>query len=130
MKAILDNGNLKYSSQYKFILHDDGSKTYTLNATDKQWLDWGFKDIEEPVFDSSTHNLGDWYETDTIITRDVIDKTKEEIDTYLDLALVNKKQNQFNELQKTDWYIIRNIETGVEVPANILKARELIRGEY
>jgi len=37
------------------------------------------------------------------------------------------KPIQFKELQKTDWYIIRNIETGVEIPAEILEERAAIR---
>ena len=130
MKAIFKNGSLKYSSQYKVIFDLDGNKTYTSGATDEQWLNWGFKDVEEPVFDSSTQVLGDWKETDTAIVRDVRKKTKKEIDANLAAVLENQKQEQFFELQKTDWYIIRNVETGVEVPTEILEEREAIREKY
>lgn len=38
---------------------------------------------------------------------------------------VNKKSRDY--LSSTDWYVIRLVETGIEVPDNILKARHEAR---
>ena len=57
-------------------------------------------------------------------------KTQAEIDAELDAILTQQKQAQFEELRLTDWYIVRQIETGVEVPLDILTQREEIRNRY
>ena len=62
-------------------------------------------------------------------TYTVIDTIQSDTDlvALTEVTEANQKQEQFKELQKTDWYIIRNIETGVEVPAEILEERAAIR---
>jgi len=68
-----------------------------------------------------------------IYTFSAIDKTAEDLKNealVIEIIEENQKQEQFFELQKTDWYIIRNIETGVEIPAEILEEREAIREKY
>ena len=40
------------------------------------------------------------------------------------------KQQQYEELLPTDWYVIRFMETGVEIPEDILKLRKQIREKY
>lgn len=41
-----------------------------------------------------------------------------------------KKQLKYQELLQTDWYFVRQIETGIEVPAEILLQRTEIREKY
>lgn len=41
-----------------------------------------------------------------------------------------KKQLKYQELLQTDWYFVRQIETGIEVPAEILLQRTEIRNKY
>jgi hypothetical protein len=82
MRAIIVNEQPKYESQFKVILSSEGAKTYTSGATDEQWVDWGFKEVVEAVYDVATQNLGAWIETETTITREVIAKTVEEIAEY------------------------------------------------
>lgn len=41
-----------------------------------------------------------------------------------------KKQLKYQELLPTDWYFVRQIETGIEVPAEILLQRTEIREKY
>ena len=89
MKAILVNGSLKYESQYKVIYSLEGVKTYTVGATEQQWLDWGFKEKVDPTYNTDTQVLGDWYETETTITRYVTDKTVEQIAEELVDAITN-----------------------------------------
>jgi len=40
------------------------------------------------------------------------------------------KQQQYEELLPTDWYVVRFMETGVEIPEEILKQRQEIRDKY
>jgi hypothetical protein len=40
------------------------------------------------------------------------------------------KAEQFAELQPTDWYIIRQMDTGVPVPEHIREQRAAIRAKY
>jgi hypothetical protein len=40
------------------------------------------------------------------------------------------KQQQYEELLPTDWYVVRFIETGIPVPEEILQQRQAIREKY
>ena len=40
------------------------------------------------------------------------------------------KQQQYEELLPTDWYVVRFIETGIPVPEEILQQRQVIREKY
>jgi hypothetical protein len=40
------------------------------------------------------------------------------------------KQQQYEELLPTDWYVVRFIETGVAIPEEILQQRQEIRDKY
>tara|TARA_R110000851_G_scaffold236183_2_gene388801 strand:+ start:800 stop:1303 length:504 start_codon:yes stop_codon:yes gene_type:complete len=79
MKAILINGHPKNSNLFKTFTDVDGRTTATKGATEKQWIDWGFKEVSNQTI-LDTQYFGDWYETKTEILRYVIDKTAEEID--------------------------------------------------
>ena len=40
------------------------------------------------------------------------------------------KQQQYEELLETDWYVVRFVETGIPVPEEILQQRQEIRNKY
>ena len=40
------------------------------------------------------------------------------------------KQQQYEELLETDWYVVRFVETGVKIPEEILQQRHEIRNKY
>lgn len=42
----------------------------------------------------------------------------------------NLKEEQYNELLETDWYVVRFIETGKEIPLEIIELRASIRARY
>ncbi|MBP9688479.1 MAG: hypothetical protein KBE91_02635 [Bacteroidia bacterium] len=55
--------------------------------------------------------------------------SEEEVEvTPLTIEEINQMQS--DELKKTDWYFTRKIETGIEVPKEILEERSLIRKKY
>ena len=53
-----------------------------------------------------------------------MDKT---IEQYKDQAINNFNQRVGNELAKSDWYIIREMENGTEVPSEITSKRQTLR---
>ena len=57
----------------------------------------------------------------------ISEEEKQEI-IKLKIEKLNIEQNL--ELQKTDWYYIKNIETGVEIPEDIKELRSTIRSKY
>ena len=61
---------------------------------------------------------------------ELFEKTKqqEEIEQK-EFELKQKKELQYNELLKTDWYFTRFIEKGIAVPKEIIEQRELIRNK-
>lgn len=56
--------------------------------------------------------------------------SEEEILQIKEQKIEELKKQQYKELQETDWYYIRNIETGVEIPEDIKELRSTIRSKY
>jgi hypothetical protein len=130
MKAIEINGQIKtYDRLPKSwgnvlggfdLLSDDELKTY------------GFYDVVIPDYDSRVEDLRELYfdSASETFTKDVSNKT-----WVLTLAELKEQQiNNFKhstgiKLQQTDWYIIRNQETGDAIPADITSARQALRDQ-
>ena len=98
--------------------------------SDEELKEYGFYDVVIPDCDSRIQELGDLYfdSASETFTKDVSDRT-----WVLTLAELKEQQiNNFNhstqyKLQDTDWYIIRNQEIGVDIPADITIARQALR---
>lgn len=54
----------------------------------------------------------------------------EEIAIHQNNILNENKKQAYNELLPTDWYVIRKLETGIDIPAEILAERQAIRNRY
>jgi len=130
MKAIEINGQIKQYSKLPSswgnvlggfdLLSNDELKTY------------GFYDVVIPDHDSRVEDLGELYfdSASETFTKDVSDRT-----WVLTLAELKEQQiNNFKhstgtKLQETDWYIVRNQETGTAIPADITSARQALRDQ-
>lgn len=57
---------------------------------------------------------------------------KQNIDTAAlkDDKLYNLREKAKSLLARTDWHVIRNLEKGTEIPANIITRRDSIRAKY
>jgi len=88
----------------------------------------GFLPVEEPIINAG-EKLCELYQDGNVYRYKIIN-IQAEIDAELDAILTQQKQDQFEELRLTDWYIVRQIETGIEVPLDILTQREEIRNRY
>jgi|TARA_R100000149_G_C5862643_1_gene128162 hypothetical protein len=131
MKAININGNIK---EYRNVPKSWGNVIggfHLLSDSDLQT--YGFYDIVIPAdYNDSIHNLGDLYfdDANNVFKRDLIDKTwTETLDELKQNKIANYKTEINLKLQETDWYIVRNAETGAEIPANITTQRADYRAE-
>lgn len=103
----------------KARIDEDGYfiSNYTEDRIEKDWqmVEQYIGSFIRPMWDSHK-----WIEGAT--TRD-----REE---YISSKIASLKSDQFVELQPTDWYIIRKIDTGEPVPENISNDRAAIRAKY
>ena len=130
MKAIEINGQIKTYDKLPSswgnvlggfdLLSDDELKTY------------GFYDVVIPDHDSRVEDLGELYfdSASETFTKDVSNKTW--VKTLAELKeqqINNFKHSTGTKLQETDWYIVRNQETGTAIPADITSARQALRDQ-
>lgn len=85
---------------------------------------YGFLDLVTPEYDSRIEELSNLHLEGDVYTYDVIDKPIKETLTELKnikLQEVNTLASQL--LSITDWYIIRNIDSGEEIPEDVKNSR-------
>ena len=97
--------------------------------SDEDAKSYGFYSVVIPEdYNENIHILGDLFFDNDKFTYPVSDKTWSE-----SLSELKESKNQFtkneikDKLNHTDWYIIRNAETGVEIPSEISTKREEYR---
>jgi hypothetical protein len=126
MKAIEINGEIKTFSKYpKNFKHGDN---LYLILNDKIAKELGFKDVVEPTFDSRIEKLDNLHLNGDVYTYDVIEKEITETLTELKNIKLQEINNIASErLSNTDWYIIRNLDSGEEVPSEVKTSRDEYR---
>ena len=132
MKAVNNNGII---TTYPDVPKQFKSSTgFHLNATsmnEEELKNAGMFDvIIEEGFDSRIHELGEvyWDSVNTVFKKDKIEKTwTKTLEELKSQQINNFKAYVGSTLSKTDWYIIRNIDNGVEVPAEITSERQSLR---
>ena len=130
MKAIEINGQIK---TYDKLPSSWGNVLGGFDLlSDDELKNYGFYDVVIPDYDLRIEDLGELYfdSASETFTKDVSDRTW--VQTLSEL----KQQRIYNfncdikiKLQETDWYIIRNQETGDEIPADIISARQALRDQ-
>jgi hypothetical protein len=125
MKARLENGIIKvYNSvpnsfSAEGVLVAGGGK----NLSDEQLKSYGFLDVVKPSIDYRTQELSDIYLDGDVYTYDVLDKTIEGTLSELKEQKISELKSRAGaKLSETDWYIIREADSGEATP-------DLIRGE-
>lgn len=128
MKAIEINGEIKTFSKYpKNFTHKD--QLYLI-LTDEKAKELGFKDVVTPNIDYRTQELSPIKVVGDVYTYDVIDKPIKEALAELKLQKINEVKSAIGEeLAKTDWYIVRNADTGEEVPQELKDKRTALRAK-
>lgn len=128
MKAIEINGQIKI---YDRLPKSWGNVLGGFNLlSDEQLKTYGFYDVVIPDWDSRIEEIGDLYfdAENEIFTKDVSNKTwTQTLAELKEQQIENLKYSANIKLQQTDWYIIRNQESGEAIPESITTQRQEIR---
>lgn len=132
MKAVNNAGVITF---YQSLPNSFRSST-GLHLNVKGWSDQDMKDnglfdvIIDEDYDERIHNLGEiyWDTGATVFRKDKSNKTWDKTVSELkEQAISNFKSRIGSELAKTDWYIIREMDNGADVPEDIVDARVALR---
>ena len=132
MKAINNQGTITI---YKSVPHTLQTPTGTiLNApayTDQELKEKGLFDLIIPNdYDERIHDLGEiyWDTEATCFRKDTKNKTWSKTLAELKQQAMNNFNHRISiELAKSDWYIIREMENGSDVPSDITAKRQNLR---
>jgi hypothetical protein len=132
MKAVNNGGVITF---YQSLPNTFRSST-GLHLNVKEWSDSKMKEnglfdvIIDDSYDERIHDLGEiyWDTQATVFKKDISNKTfAKSLSELKDQAITNFKSQIGSELAKTDWYIIRNVDNGTEIPSEIQEARQDLR---
>ena len=134
MKAINKNGKITiYQGVPQSFTSSQGVHLNAPNMSEQALKDAGLFDlIIDENYDERVHNLGEvyWDTENTVFRKDAEDKTWTETLEELKIKRINNFKSIINfELQKTDWYIIRNADNSDAVPEEIQTARADLRSQ-
>ena len=124
MKAIEINGEIKtFGSVPKKWSDENGLH---LNIGDGSAF--GFKDVVTPTYDGRIEELANLHLEGDVFTYDVIDLPITETLSKLKSNKINQLKALVGfELSKTDWYIIREADSGESTPTNVRGERAALR---
>jgi hypothetical protein len=129
MYAIDINGEIKtYSNLPKSWKDIIGGFNY---LSDEDVKAYGFYNVVMPEdFNENIHILGDLFFDEDVFTYSYSDRTWSESLSELKEKRINEyKQQLRDKLNQTDWYVVRNAETGDDIPSNVTDIREAYRAE-
>jgi len=126
MKAILVNGEIKTFARLPKTWTDENGTH--LGVGDGYHL--GFKDVVEPSYDSRIEELANLHLEGDVYTYDVIEKPI--LGTLAELKankISDLKHIVGSNLSLTDWYIIREADSGESTPADVRGERAALRAK-
>jgi hypothetical protein len=124
MVAILVNGEIKtFSRVPKSWSNDNGLH---LNIGDG--AKYGFKDVVQPAYDSRIEELSNLHLDGDVYTYDVVDKTFEDSLSKMKSDKIDYlKLSVSRILSETDWYVIREADSGEVIPQDVKDKRAALR---
>ena len=124
MKAIEINGEIKTFGRVPKTWSDENG--LHLNIVDGSAF--GFKDVVTPTYDARVQELANLHLDGDVYTYDVIDKPiKETLAELKSQKISQLKSDASRELSHTDWYIIREADSGEATPQSIKDERAALR---
>lgn len=132
MKAVNNAGTITF---YQSLPNSFRSST-GLHLNVKDWSDEKmqsnglFDVIIDDSYDSRIHNLGEiyWDTEATVFKKDKSNKTwSQSLSQLKEQAINNFKSLVGSKLAQTDWYVIRNVDNGSEIPSEVQEARQDLR---
>ena len=132
MKAINNQGIITIHQSVPHTLQTPTGTIMNAPAlSDNELKELGLFDLIIPAdFDERIHDLGEIYfdSATSVFKKDIVNKTwTKTIEQYKDQAINNFNHRVGSELAKSDWYIIREMENGTEVPSEITSKRQTLR---
>jgi hypothetical protein len=132
MRAININGKIKIYNKLPSTWN--GKKHYMggfASSPVEVLEEEGFYEVVGPQYDSATQELGELYLEDNKYYYTVNAKTWSESLAELKENKINNLQNYTNsELAKTDWYYIRQLHRGIDVPQEVEDERTAILASH
>lgn len=126
MKAILVNGEIKTFGRLPKTWTDENGTH--LGVGDGYHL--GFKNVVIPDYDSTIEELSNLHLDGDVYTYDVIDTPiKETLAELKSDKVFELKSRVGNKLSLTDWYIIREADSGEATPTDIRGERAALRAK-
>ena len=124
MKAILINGEIKtFGSVPKKWSDENG-----LHLNIKDGSAFGFKDVVTPNYDGRIEELANLHLDGDVYTYDVIEKPIKETLAELKKEKISDLKSIIGDmLSATDWYIIRESDSGEITPQSIKDERAALR---
>lgn len=124
MVAILINGKIKTFNKVPNSWSDKNG----LHLNIKDGASLGFKEVVKPIYDSRIQELANLHLDGDVYTYDVIDKPIQ--GTLAELKankIADLKYSIGSQLSKTDWYIIREADSGEATPNEVRGERAALR---
>ena len=132
MKAINNQGIITIHQSVPHTLQTPTGTIMNAPAlSDQELKEKGLFDLIIPNdYDDRIHNLGEIYfdSAAQCFRKDTKNKTWTKTLAELKEQAINNFKHRINsKLQTTDWYIIRNIDNGEDIPGEIQEARQELR---
>ena len=122
MKGILVNGEIKTFGKIPSVWTDENGTHLNIKEG------FGFKDVVTPRYDSRIEELSAIKLVGDVYTYDVIDRaipqTLAELKTQ---KISNLKHLIGSQLEKTDWFVIRQMDSGEITPQEVIDSRAELR---
>ena len=122
MKGILVNGNIKTFGKIPSVWNDENGTHLNIKEG------FGFKEVLTPTYDSRIEELSAIKLDGDVYTYDVIDRaipqTLAELKTQ---KIDNLKHLIGSQLEKTDWVVIRQMDSGEVAPQEVIDSRADLR---
>ena len=122
MKGILVNGEIKTFGSIPKVWTDENGTHFNIKEG------FGFLDVVTPTYDSRIEELSAIKLVDNVYTYDVIDRVI--VQTLAELKtqkIDNLKSIIGGELQRTDWVVIRQMDSGEVAPQEVIDSRAELR---
>lgn len=134
MKAVNINGKITiHASVPETLVSSTGTHLNARAMSDADLRNAGLFDvIIDENYDSRIHDLGEIYfdSAATVFRKDAVDKTwSQSLSDLKDRQINNFKGQIGSKLAVTDWYVIRNVDNGTEVPTEVTEARQALRDQ-
>jgi hypothetical protein len=124
MKAIEINGEIKLFNVLPKNWSDDNGSHFNIG----DGSEFGFKNVIISDYDERIQEIVNLHLEGDIYTYDVIEKPiKETLTTLKKLKVLELKNLVANKLSLTDWYIVREADSGEPTPQSIKDERAALR---